>query len=412
MERTGNRPLSAAPLLPIGGTAAVLLLAGAITGAALATFAGRPARRDDPGLPPRLAAPGTGSPGGSPAVAGLAPDGYAAIARAVMPAVVNISSLQVVQTYERYSPFFADPFFNEFFGGESQEFVVPRERRALSLGSGVVVDDRGTILTNNHVVENAREVRIGLADGREIQGRILGVDARTDLAVLRVDGAALPKAVMGDSETMQVGDIVLAIGDPFGLGGTVTMGIVSAIGRGNLGLADYEDFIQTDAAINPGNSGGALVNTRGEVIGINTAILSRSGGYQGIGFAIPSNMARDVLDSIVKSGRVIRGYAGISVQGITPEIARGFNLGDTRGALVSSLDPSGPAAAAGLRPGDVVVSLQGKPITTDDDLRAQLSRLKPGDRVALGLQRNGRRITVDLALAEPPQATRRGRPRG
>src|SRR5262245_43375653 len=261
-------------------------------------------------------------------------DGYAAVARAVMPAVVNISSLKVIRTYE-YSPFLVDPFFRDFFGEQFPGLVVPREQREMSLGSGVIVDDRGTILTNNHMVEQAQEVKVALADGREIKARILGADKRTDLAVLRAEKESLPHATMGDSEKMEVGDIVLAIGNPFGLGETVTMGIVSALGRGSLGLADYEDFIQTDAAINPGNSGGALVNTRGEVIGINTAIYSRSGGYQGIGFAIPSNMARDVLDDIVKSGHVVRGYAGLSIQGLTPELARAFGLQDTRGAVVS-----------------------------------------------------------------------------
>ena len=336
-------------------------------------------------------------------------DGYASVVRAVMPAVVNISSLQVIRTYENYSPLFADPFFRQFLGDGFQEFAVPRERRALSLGSGVVVNDRGTILTNYHVVEHAREVKIALADGREVRARILGADQRTDLAVLRVDDASLPKAVLGDSENLQVGDIVLAIGNPFGIGQTVTMGIVSAIGRGSLGLADYEDFIQTDAAINPGNSGGALVNTRGEVIGINTAILSRSGGYQGIGFAIPSSMAREVLESILEHGHVVRGYAGVRLQPITPEIARAFGLTEARGALVASIDPGGPAARAGLRRGDVVVSLRGKPVLSDDDLRTQLSRLKPGDRVDLGIEREGGRRDLDLVLAEPPAPA--GRPR-
>ena len=252
-----------------------------------------------------------------------AQDGYAAVARQAMPSVVNISSLKVIRTYE-YSPFLVDPFFRDFFGQQFPGLVVPREQREMSLGSGVFVDERGTILTNYHVVEQAQEVRVALSDGRETKARILGADQRTDLAVLRVEKDSLPHAAMGDSEKMEVGDVVLAVGNPFGLGETVTMGIISAIGRGSLGLADYEDFIQTDAAINPGNSGGALVNTRGEVIGINTAIYSRSGGYQGIGFAIPSNMARDVLDSIVKTGRVVRGYTGLAIQGLTPELARAF----------------------------------------------------------------------------------------
>jgi Do/DeqQ family serine protease len=329
-----------------------------------------------------------------------------------MPAVVNISSLQVVTTYE-YSPFMVDPFFRHFFGDQFSEFVVPQERRATSLGSGVVVGDRGTILTSNHVVEHAREVKVSVSDDRELRARVLGTDPRTDLAVLRVENASLPKAALGDSERLQVGDIVLAIGNPFGLGGTVTMGIVSAIGRGSLGIADYEDFIQTDAAINPGNSGGALINTRGEVIGINTAIYSRTGGYQGIGFAIPSNMARGVLESILEHGRVVRGYAGLGLQAVTPDIARAFDLDETRGALVAAIDPRGPAAAAGLRPGDVIVSLRGRPVASDDDLRTQLSRLKPGEKAGLVVVRNGRRFEAGLVLDEPPEtAGRRERRRG
>jgi len=388
--------------------ALLVLVAGVALGAGLLALHERgrdAAPRSEAGAgraaPPPIPAPR------SPAAP--AQDGYASVVRAVMPAVVNISSVQVIQTYESYSPLFADPFFRQFFGDDAQEFAVPRERRALSLGSGVVVNDRGTILTNYHVVEHAREVKIALADGREVGARILGADQRTDLAVLRVDDTSLPTAVLGDSENLQVGDIVLAIGNPFGIGQTVTMGIVSAIGRGSLGLADYEDFIQTDAAINPGNSGGALVNTRGEVIGINTAILSRSGGYQGIGFAIPSSMAREIVESILAHGHVVRGYAGVRLQAITPEIARAFDLGAARGALVASIDPGGPAARAGLRRGDVVVSLRGKPVLSDDDLRTQLSRLKPGHRVTLGLERDGRRREADLVLDEPPAPA--GRPR-
>src|SRR6266705_6228419 len=338
-------------------TVLALLAAGAFLGAALSAVV--PAGR---ALPATASAPAAGTAPASPgAPAAPSQDGYAAVARAVMPAVVNISSLKVIRTYE-YSPFLVDPFFRDFFGQQFPGLFVPREQRALSLGSGVFVDERGTILTNYHVVEQAQEVKVALSDGRETKARILGADQRTDLAVLRVEKDSLPHAAMGDSEKMEVGDVVLAVGNPFGLGETVTMGIISAIGRGSLGLADYEDFIQTDAAINPGNSGGALVNTRGEVIGINTAIYSRSGGYQGIGFAIPSSMARDVLDSIVKYGRVVRGYAGFGFQNVTPDLGRAFGLSDTRGALVTGIDPDGPAAEAGLRRGDVVVAFRGRAI--------------------------------------------------
>jgi len=360
------------------------------------------------GTPAPAAVPGPGSVAVPGSVAGPSPsDGYAAIARAMMPTVVNISSVQVIQTYERLSPFMSDPFFQQFFGGGGYDYVVPRERRELSLGSGVIVDDRGTILTNNHVVEHATEVKVALADGREVPARLVGTDPRTDLAVLRVDPAGLSHATLGDSDALEVGDIVLAFGNPFGLGGTVTMGIVSAIGRGNLGLADYEDFIQTDAAINPGNSGGALVDTRGRVVGINTAIFSRSGGYQGIGFAIPSTMAREVLEDLLEHGRVVRGYAGLAVQALTPDLARAFGLGDQRGAVVTSLDPSGPSTAAGLKRGDVIVSLRDRPILTDEELRTRLSRLKPGDRAPLGVVRNGRKMSAEIVLGEPPPPARR-----
>jgi Do/DeqQ family serine protease len=388
-----------------------LLIAGACLGAGLLALVSTERRlrdaaavRDTTGAGTASPAPASPLPAGGPAL--RAPqDGYAAVARAVMPAVVNISSFKVIRTYE-YSPFLVDPFFRDFFGEEFPGLVVPRDQRAMSLGSGVIVDDQGTILTNYHVVEQAQEVKAALADGREMRARLLGADRRTDLAVLSLEHDSLPHAVMGDSESLQVGDIVLAIGNPFGLGETVTMGIVSAIGRGSLGLADYEDFIQTDAAINPGNSGGALVNTRGEVVGINTAIYSRSGGYQGIGFAIPSNMAREVLDSILKHGRVVRGYAGIAVQNLTPEIARAFDLGEMRGAVVASLDPDGPAAAAGLQRGDVIVSFRGRPVVSDNDVRTQLSRLKPGDRAALEFVRDGQRREATVVLSEPPAGQR------
>jgi serine protease Do len=402
------------------GAAVVLLVLPSATGGALSS-------RDIGRAGERAAAPATAASnaagrgaGADRSGAGVAPaaaapvlasgDGYSAIAKSVMPAVVNISSVHVIQTYERYSPFAADPFFQQFFGGGMYDYVVPRERREMSLGSGVIVDDRGTILTNNHVVEQATEVRVALSDGRELPAKILGVDPRTDLAALRVEATNLPHAPLGDSDALQVGDIVLAFGNPFGLGGTVTMGIVSAIGRGNLGLADYEDFIQTDAAINPGNSGGALVNTRGEVIGINTAIFSRSGGYQGIGFAIPSTMAHEVLDDLLQNGRVVRGYAGLAVQPLTPDLARAFQLPDTRGAVVTDLDPDGPTARAGLKRGDVIVAVGSRPVASDEELRTQMSRLRPGDRVSLGLLRNGQKATVEVTLVEPPQAQPQRRP--
>jgi Do/DeqQ family serine protease len=426
-ELSGGLIVESIPFAPSTGPArcrgrpAVVVLAAALAGATLfplvscggersATGAAGAAREAAPGNSPE---PGDDAPAGGsrPAAAAVLPaaartagpsDGYAEVIRGVLPSVVNIFSVQVITTYE-YSPFLADPFFRYFFGDQFGEFVVPRERRGMSLGSGVVVHDGGTILTNNHVVEHAREVRVLAADGREHQARLVGADARTDLAVLRIENTTLPAARLGDSETLQVGDIVLAIGNPFGLGGTVTMGIVSAIGRGSLGIADYEDFIQTDAAINPGNSGGALINSRGEVVGINTAIYSRTGGYQGIGFAIPSSMVRGVLDSILETGRVVRGYAGLYIQRLTTDMARAFGLDEARGALVAAVDPDGPAARAGLRRGDVIVSFGDRPVASEAEFRTQMSRLKPGDTARLGVARNGRRLEVEVVLAEPPQ---------
>ena len=390
-------------------TALAFLAAGAFLGAILSAVV--TSGRALPSAPTGSAPGGRTAPAATGSPAAPSQDGYAAVARAVMPAVVNISSLKVIRTYE-YSPFLVDPFFRDFFGRQFPGLVVPREQREMSLGSGVFVDERGTILTNYHVVEQAQEVKVALSDGRETKARILGADQRTDLAVLRVEKDSLPHAVMGDSEKMEVGDVVLAVGNPFGLGETVTMGIISAIGRGSLGLADYEDFIQTDAAINPGNSGGALVSTRGEVIGINTAIYSRSGGYQGIGFAIPSNMAREVLESIVKTGRVVRGYTGLAIQGLTPELARAFGLDDARGAVVAGVDQDGPAAEAGLRRGDVIVSFRGRPVVSDNDVRTQLSRLKPGERAVLEIARDGRRREVTMVLSEPPAEPAQRRRRG
>jgi serine protease Do len=403
---------------PVRRLSAILLLAaGALGGAGGALVLTRSQRAaPEKGAVPEgsVAAPASATgpasgrdagPTSGPATVPLAPrgDGYSSIAKAVMPSVVNVSSVHVIRTYERYSPFVNDPFFQQFFGGGVYDYVVPRERRELSLGSGVLVDEQGTILTNHHVIEQASEVKVSLSDGRELKAQIAGVDPRTDLAVLRVEGGGLPKAVLGNSDALEVGDVVLAFGNPFGLGGTVTMGIVSAIGRGDIGVADYEDFIQTDAAINPGNSGGALVNTRGEVIGINTAILSRSGGYQGVGFAIPSNMAREVLESLLRHGRVLRGYAGLALQRLTPELARSFGLPDARGAVVVGLDADGPAAEAGLRRGDVILSLRDRPIASDEELRTRMSRLKPGERASLGVARDGRRLTVEVVLGEPPE---------
>ncbi|PYJ03446.1 MAG: peptidase S1, partial [Verrucomicrobia bacterium] len=259
----------------------------------------------------------------------------------------------------------------------------------------------GYVLTNNHVVDEADEVKVVLQDGREFNGKVVGKDSKTDIAVLKIDAKDLPSIEMADSDQIEVGDIVLAIGNPFGIGQTVTMGMVSATGRATLGL-DYEDFIQTDAAINPGNSGGALVDTEGRLIGINTAILSRSGGNQGIGFAIPTNLAREVMESLVKEGKVTRGYLGVMIQDLTPALAKEFGLKDHQGALVGDVLPKSPAEKAGLKTGDVVVEFNSKPVRDSRQLKLQVARIKPGQRVPLKVLRSGSSKTLEVAVSELP----------
>src|ERR1039457_1085210 len=274
---------------------------------------------------------------------------FAPIVKHVMPAVVKISSSKMVRNQEIPSNFLDDPMFRRFFGGRTPQ--MPRERRSESLGSGVVVSPDGYILTNNHVVEGATQVKVSFADQREFPAKVIGTDKPTDIAILKIDQKNLPVLALSDSSRAQVGDVVLAVGNPFGLGQTVTMGIVSATGRSLGGrIEQYEDFIQTDAAINPGNSGGALINTRGELVGINTAILAGDGGgNQGIGFAIPINLARNVMDQILKSGKVSRGYMGIGPQEVTRDIARGFGNPDLKGVAVANVEAGSPAEHSGLQ---------------------------------------------------------------
>jgi serine protease Do len=266
----------------------------------------------------------------------------------------------------------------------------------------VIVATNGYILTNNHVVDGATDIKVSLHDKREFTAKVVGRDPKTDIAVLKIDAENLPAIPLADSAKVQVGDLDFAIGDPFGVGQTVTMGIVSATGRANLGIEDYEDFIQTDAAINPGNSGGALINGRGELIGINTAILSHSGGSQGVGFAIPINLAKRVMDQIVDHGHVVRGFLGATIQNVTPTMANALGLDSAQGVLIGDVTAKGPAAQAGLKAGDVVVKMNGQPVTDSADLRLQISQTDPGTTVPLTVRRGTSTLDVSVKLAELP----------
>jgi len=339
--------------------------------------------------------------------------GFAPMVKTVLPDVVNISTSKVVKGPDQRElqegmPDGMPPFFQQFFGqqfgpnpgGRQQK---PRDQREDSLGSGVIVSPDGYILTNNHVIDGATDVRVTLSDKRQLNAQIVGADPKTDIAVLKVEGSGFPSITVGDSSKVQVGDYALAIGDPFGVGQTVTMGIISALNRGNLGIEDYEDFIQTDAPINPGNSGGALVNDRGELVGINTAILSHgSGGNEGIGFAIPINLARSVMNQILDHGKVNRAYLGIMIQDITPGISKAMGLKEMKGALVGDVSPDGPAKKSGVQRGDVVLEVNGRTIEDSRQLRMTISMMDPNATVNLKLLRNGNPTNVSVKLGDLP----------
>ncbi len=334
----------------------------------------------------------------APAPAGPgAPASYAgAVARAA-PAVVNVYASKI--TRARINPLFEDPLFKRFFGDQLRQ---PAYRRENSLGSGVIVNENGYILTNNHVIKGASEIRVVLRDGRQFPARVVGTDPETDLAVLQAAGGELPVARLGDSDHLRVGDVVMAIGNPFGVGQTVTLGIVSATGRDQLGIATIENFIQTDAAINPGNSGGALINARGDVVGINTAIFSDSGASHGIGFAIPVHIARKVLKQISEHGRVIRGWIGITAQELTPALAESFGLQGQSGLLISGVLENGPADRAHIQPGDLLVAVDGQPVQHASRVLNQIAGHAPGDTLVLSLVRNGKRLKIEVKVAERP----------
>lgn len=358
------------------------------------------------GLLMRSDSPGPGSPplfqahrAWASTPAGV-PFSVADVAERALPSVVNIASTRV--TKPEANPFMRDPMFREFFrhfGGPME----PSPRKQQGLGSGVILSGDGLVVTNNHVVANADDIRVLLSDNREFEAKVVGTDPKSDLAVLKLKGASgLRPITIGDSDTMRLGDVVLAIGNPFGVGQTVTMGIVSAKGRANMGIVDYEDFIQTDAAINPGNSGGALVNMKGELVGINTAILSRSGGYQGIGFAIPTNMVKPITDALVKGGKVVRGWLGIVIQEVSSDMAKAMRLPTDKGALISDVEPNGPAQKAGLKRGDLVVKIEGKAVDSTSRLRNLVAALGANRSITLEYYRDGKLQSVRLSLGEQP----------
>ena len=378
---TTTRARNAAADVPAG----VLPPAGAPAGAPAVTPAAARAVPAPPAAPVPQAAPyATG------------PD-FTVIAAKAVSAVTNISSLQIVR--RRTSPFFNDPFFQQFFGND--EFLGGRARPEQSLGSGVLVSSDGYMVTNQHVLGNdVEKVTVLLPDQRELPAEIVGVDSYTDLAVLKVDATGLPVLPWGDSSQMKVAEWVLAVGNPFQFNQTVTLGIVSALGR-NVGLSTYEDFIQTDAAINPGNSGGALVNVRGELVGINTAIYSETGGYQGIGFAVPSNIARRVVNDIIRYGQVRRGSIGfLEVSPLTPRVARQLGAPDTNGLLVTRMRRDSEAYTAGIRPGDVIVSFNGERFTDMQRLQRAIADAPIGSTVRIGIVREGRQQEIQAKVGQ------------
>jgi serine protease Do len=391
----------------------VLVAAGFVGGLVITGFvrAAEELRAPEPAPPPAATValeqrPGAVAPP-APALnyAGNSGPDFTRVAGQTVKGVANISSLQVVR--RQNSPFSNDPFFRYFFGDD--DAFGSRDRRSLSLGSGVIISADGYVVTNNHVVgENVREITVALPDKRDIKGRVIGADPTTDIALLKIPVSGLPVVPWGDSSQLKVGEWVLAIGSPFQLSQTVTAGIVSATGRANMGFAQYEDFIQTDAAINPGNSGGALVNTRGELVGINTGIYSESGGYQGIGFAVPSNLARRIVDDLMKYGDVRRGSVGyIGIEGLTPQLAEEFGAPNTHGALVAKMRRDSEAFKAGIEPGDVIVAFNSQPIDDPSQFLRLVSDSKIGSTATVKVLRNGRTMEFKLPIVSSSTARTR-----
>ena len=338
---------------------------------------------------------------------------FAPVVKRVAPSVVKVLVTERAKNVAapEMPPFFDDPMFRQFFGdqngGHGRSRGTFRQPQQEGLGSGVIVSADGYVLTNNHVVNGADVIKITLADGRELTAKVVGTDPQSDLAVVKVDAKDLPAITFSDSDKLEVGDRVLAIGNPFGIGQTVTSGMVSGLGRATMGL-DYEDFIQTDAAINPGNSGGALVDVQGRLVGVNTAILSRSGGFQGIGFAIPSNLARNVMEQLVKGGKVVRGYLGVTMQDLTPELVDAFKLKAREGALVSDVMPGSPAAKAGFKSGDVLTEFDGKKILDGRHLKLTVANVAPGTEVPVMVLRDNKTTELKVKIGENTGKHKRG----
>ncbi|MBS0169206.1 MAG: DegQ family serine endoprotease [Nitrospira sp.] len=339
------------------------------------------------------------------AIAGALPAaGFTDVAKTVTPAVVNITTSGAEEVSDtgrhrgRPEDFFGSPFGPRRFGPPME----PKERHGGGQGSGVIVSPDGYVLTNNHVIAGAKTVTVTLPDKREFKGRIVGSDPKSDVAVIKIDGTQLPTISWGDSSRLQVGEYVLAVGNPFGLNSTVTLGIVSALGRGHMGITQYEDFIQTDAAINPGNSGGALVNTRGELIGINTAIFSQTGGYQGVGFAVPTGMSKPIYESLVKTGKVVRGFLGVGIQDLNHDLAKSFGVTGSNGAVVTDVKEEGPADKAGIKQGDVILSFQGTPIEDAVTLQRAVTRSAVGSKATVKVMRDGQEKELAITIAELP----------
>ena len=371
-------------------TVAIVLQAGLLTGATPEATRANPA--------PKLKIQETPINRDLKAATSVAP-----VVKKVAPSVVNIYSTVTIR--ERPNPLLSDPFFRRFFGEDSGSQTQPRTRKEQSLGSGVIVSPDGYILTANHVVEGAEKVKVALASGeKEFDAKIVGTDPPTDTAVLKIEGKNLPAITIADSDKLEVGDVVLAIGNPFAVGQTVTMGIVSALGRGGFNINSYENFIQTDAAINVGNSGGPLVDAEGRLVGINTWIISRTGGFQGLGFAVPINMARFAMERLISEGKVTRGYLGVYLQpDMTPELAKQFGLPNTDGALVTTVDSGSPAAKAGLKEGDFVTEVDGQKIKDMRHLRLIVSQTAPGKKVSLKILRDGKEKNLTATLGDMPR---------